>query len=148
MGPKQIAGVMSLVRRGQAARKGLEFDEDADAAITAQVEHFHELKSLALYSTGRVADDGRLTLEGRAGDMIISGGENIYPKEIEVVTEKLRATWDGITTACAEDSFEPRTGPLCGWCPYVDRCPEGAKEAEKRNRARAAEDASLLSAAG
>ncbi|MEM7096001.1 MAG: carboxyl transferase domain-containing protein [Actinomycetota bacterium] len=58
MGPKQIAGVMSLVRRGQAMRKGLEFDEDADAAITAQVEHFHELKSLALYSSGRVADDG------------------------------------------------------------------------------------------
>lgn len=58
MGPKQIAGVMSLVRRAQAARKGIEFDEDADAALSAQVEHFHELKSLALYSTGRVADDG------------------------------------------------------------------------------------------
>ncbi len=58
MGPKQIAGVMSLVRRGQAARKGIEFDEEADAAITATVEHYHELKSLALYATGRVADDG------------------------------------------------------------------------------------------
>lgn len=58
MGPKQIAGVMSLVRRGQAARKGLEFDEEADRKITEVVEHYHELKSLALYSTGRVADDG------------------------------------------------------------------------------------------
>lgn len=27
---------------------------------------------------------GRLTLEGRSSDMIISGGENIYPKEIEL----------------------------------------------------------------
>ena len=58
MGPKQIAGVMSLVRRAQAARKGIEFDEDADAETTATVEHYHELGSLALYSTGRVADDG------------------------------------------------------------------------------------------
>jgi acyl-CoA carboxylase subunit beta len=58
MGPKQIAGVMSLVRRGQAARKGLEFDEAADAETTATVEHYHELKSLALYATGRVGDDG------------------------------------------------------------------------------------------
>jgi len=58
MGPKQIAGVMSLVRRGQAERKGIEFDEDADAEITATVEHYHELKSLALYATGRVGDDG------------------------------------------------------------------------------------------
>ncbi len=58
MGPKQIAGVMSLVRRGQALRKGIEFDEEADRKTTEQVEHFHELKSLALYSSGRVTDDG------------------------------------------------------------------------------------------
>ena len=58
MGPKQIAGVMSLVRRGQALRKGIEFDEDADRQTTEQVEHYHELKSLALYSSGRVTDDG------------------------------------------------------------------------------------------
>ena len=32
---------------------------------------------------GRLDDQGRLTLEGRAGDMIISGGLNIYPAEIE-----------------------------------------------------------------
>ena len=58
MGPKQIAGVMSLVRRAQAARKGEEFDEDLDAQIVATVEHYHELKSLALYATGRIGDDG------------------------------------------------------------------------------------------
>ncbi len=32
---------------------------------------------------GRLDEWGRLTLEGRAGDMIISGGLNIYPVEIE-----------------------------------------------------------------
>ena len=32
---------------------------------------------------GRLDDQGRLTLEGRAGDMIISAGLNIYPVEIE-----------------------------------------------------------------
>ena len=58
MGPKQIAGVMSLVRRAQAARKGLEFDEETDRKITESVEHYHELGSLALHATGRVADDG------------------------------------------------------------------------------------------
>ena len=58
MGPKQIAGVMSLVRRGQAARKGIEFDEEADRRITESVERYHELGSLALFATGRVSDDG------------------------------------------------------------------------------------------
>ncbi|MDE0160257.1 MAG: AMP-binding protein [Acidimicrobiaceae bacterium] len=36
---------------------------------------------------GRLDADGRLTLEGRAGDMIISGGFNVYPSEIEQVLD-------------------------------------------------------------
>src|SRR5688572_31010210 len=51
MGPKQIAGVMSQVRRGQAARKGIEIDEDEDARIVAATESFQEGGSLALVAT-------------------------------------------------------------------------------------------------
>ncbi len=58
MGPKQIAGVMSMVRRGQAARKGMEFDEEADAQIVAAVEDIQEKGSLALAATGAISDDG------------------------------------------------------------------------------------------
>ena len=58
MGPKQIAGVMSLVRRGQAMRKGIEFDEEEDAKVVAAVEEIQERGSLALYATGAIADDG------------------------------------------------------------------------------------------
>jgi acyl-CoA carboxylase subunit beta len=58
MGPRQIAGVMSIVRRAAAARRGEDFDEEQDRQITEQVSHFHELRSLALYATGRVSDDG------------------------------------------------------------------------------------------
>jgi acetyl-CoA carboxylase carboxyltransferase component len=58
MGPKQMAGVMSLVRRGQAARRGEEIDEASEAARTEFVEQMAERQSLALYATGRVVDDG------------------------------------------------------------------------------------------
>jgi len=58
MGPKQIAGVMSEVRRGQAARKGLDFDEEADAKLVAAVERDQEKGSLALQATGAISDDG------------------------------------------------------------------------------------------
>jgi acetyl-CoA carboxylase carboxyltransferase component len=58
MGPKQLAGVMSIVRRGSARAAGREFDEEEDARITAAVEDRAEKESLALYATGRVADDG------------------------------------------------------------------------------------------
>jgi acetyl-CoA carboxylase carboxyltransferase component len=58
MGPKQLAGVMSIVRRGSAAAAGREFDEEEDARITAMVEYATEQASLALYASGRVSDDG------------------------------------------------------------------------------------------
>lgn len=60
MGGKQIAGVMSIVRRGQAARKGEPFDEDADAVIRAAVEARQERGSIALEATGAISDDGIL----------------------------------------------------------------------------------------
>jgi acyl-CoA carboxylase subunit beta len=58
MGPKQIAGVMSQVRRAQAARRGNAFDEEEDARIVAAVEATQEAGSLALEATGAVSDDG------------------------------------------------------------------------------------------
>ena len=60
MGGKQIAGVMSLVRRGQAARKGLPFDEETDAMLVAAVEAKQEQGSVALEATGAISDDGIL----------------------------------------------------------------------------------------
>jgi malonyl-CoA/methylmalonyl-CoA synthetase len=38
---------------------------------------------------GRQDPDGRLWLSGRASDMIISGGLNVYPKEIELVLDEM-----------------------------------------------------------
>jgi acetyl-CoA carboxylase carboxyltransferase component len=58
MGPRQMAGVMSIVRRERAARRGEQVSEEAEAAITRAVQDFAEAGSLALYATGRVADDG------------------------------------------------------------------------------------------
>jgi acetyl-CoA carboxylase carboxyltransferase component len=58
MGPRQLAGVMSIIARQAAEDQGRTFDEDADAArrgmIEAQIEHEEQ----AYYSTARVRDDG------------------------------------------------------------------------------------------
>ena len=58
MGPKQMAGVMSIVERNKAARTGVVFDEAADEVRANFVAEWAEKQSLALYATSRVSDDG------------------------------------------------------------------------------------------
>jgi acyl-CoA synthetase (AMP-forming)/AMP-acid ligase II len=38
---------------------------------------------MATGDVGRIGDDGRLYVEGRDDEMIVSGGENVFPKEVE-----------------------------------------------------------------
>jgi len=58
MGPKQLAGVMEIIARNSAAGRGVEVDEEALLAQTAALEAQIEHESTALYSTGRLWDDG------------------------------------------------------------------------------------------
>lgn len=58
MGAKQLAGVMSIVKRRAAESRGLPFDEEADAATRAATEAQIEEESTALFATGRLWDDG------------------------------------------------------------------------------------------
>ena len=60
MGPKQMAGVMSIVGRAAAERRGMEFDEEADIKRAAIAEHWAEERSKGLYATSRVSDDGMI----------------------------------------------------------------------------------------
>jgi acetyl-CoA carboxylase carboxyltransferase component len=58
MGPTQLAGVLSIVRRNKAQRDGTPFDEVADAEMTAATQAQIESESTALFATGRLWDDG------------------------------------------------------------------------------------------
>ncbi|MGO9456364.1 MAG: acyl-CoA carboxylase subunit beta [Acidimicrobiales bacterium] len=58
MGPKQLAGVLSIVRRNAAAAAGRPFDEAADEELRQATEAQIEAESTALFATGRLWDDG------------------------------------------------------------------------------------------
>lgn len=60
MGPRQMAGVMTIVGRASAERRGVEFDEEADAKRAAGVEFWAEERSKGLFATARVSDDGMI----------------------------------------------------------------------------------------
>ena len=58
MGPRQLAGVMSIVQRTAAERAGRDYDEAADAEMRAAIESQIESESTALFATGHLWDDG------------------------------------------------------------------------------------------
>ncbi len=79
--PPGEAGVVEV--RGPNVFKGYWRNPEKTAA---------EFRGGGWFSTGDVgflSDDGRLTLSGRAKDLVIVGGYNVYPKEIEDVLDAL-----------------------------------------------------------
>ena len=60
MGPKQMAGVMSIIGRASSERRGIAFDEAANAARAEVAEYWAEERSKGLYATSRVSDDGMI----------------------------------------------------------------------------------------
>jgi acetyl-CoA carboxylase carboxyltransferase component len=58
MGAAQLAGVLSIVGKAAAAAAGREFDHDADAKTTAEIEAQIERESHAFFVSGKVYDDG------------------------------------------------------------------------------------------
>jgi acetyl-CoA carboxylase carboxyltransferase component len=58
MGPEQLAGVLSIIRRQATERAGQPFDETEDAVFRRGVEEQIERESYAFFATGRLWDDG------------------------------------------------------------------------------------------
>lgn len=57
---------------------------------------------------GHVDADGYLFLTDRLDDMIISGGVNVYPQEIEAVLREAPGVWDCAVVGVPDDSFGER----------------------------------------
>ena len=57
---------------------------------------------------GRVDSLGRLSIEGRDDDMIVSGGENVYPREVEDVIGRIDGVEDVAVVGVPDDDFGQR----------------------------------------
>ena len=51
---------------------------------------------------------------------------------IETVVSELQQTWSDMNSSCETWEFEAKTGPLCGWCPFVGECEQGSAEVRSR----------------
>ncbi len=57
---------------------------------------------------GFADSEGRVTLEGRSGDMIISGGLNVYPREVELVLDAFEGVKESAVVGLPDDDFGER----------------------------------------
>src|SRR5262249_44426409 len=61
---------------------------------------------------GSWADDGSLVVHGRTGDMIITGGENVWPAAVELVLSSLPAIRDVAVVGRPDDEWGQRVVAL------------------------------------
>ncbi len=57
---------------------------------------------------GRFGEDGRLYVEGRDDEMIVSGGENVFPKEVEDCLSRHEAVADVAAVGVDDDEYGKR----------------------------------------
>ena len=57
---------------------------------------------------GHLDEEGRLFIEGRADDMIVSGGENVYPEEVEETLAKHKGVKEAAVIGVEDEKFGER----------------------------------------
>lgn len=95
-----------------------------------------KIQQVMLYAAALWASDGEIPDRARLlylGQRILD--VRVTERRLEEAVESLSTVWSDITSACAEDRFDPRTTVLCGWCPFVSQCPEGQAELTRRKKA-------------
>ena len=73
---------------------------------------------------GRFDEDGRLYVEGRDDEMIVSGGENVFPKEVEDCLARHEAVAEVAAIGVDDDDYGKRLARVRG------RCTAGASATE------------------
>jgi acyl-CoA synthetase (AMP-forming)/AMP-acid ligase II len=83
-------------------------DESGVGEVVARADHLFlrdEDGWLRTGDLGRLDDDGYLFLQGRRGEKIIRGGENIYPLEVERVLETHPAVREAAVVGVADQRW-------------------------------------------
>ncbi len=118
--------LQGFVDRVVRARDGaLEIHDYKTSARLPRQSQLDGDRQLALYQMGLAQRYGegrpvRLVWHYLAHDRVCTSQRT--PEQLEALRAETIALIDRIR---AEQDFEPRPGPLCRWCEFADRCPEG-----------------------
>ncbi len=91
---------------------------------------------MATGDVGRFDDAGRLFVEGRDDEMIVSGGENVFPKEVEDLLARHDAVAEAAAVGVPDDEFGQRLVAFVVRGAGADVGEDDLKDHVKRNLAR------------
>jgi fatty-acyl-CoA synthase len=122
------------VPEGQTGRifvsNGVEFEGYTDGRTKQVIDGV-----MSSGDVGHFDADGRLYVDGRDDDMIVSGGENVFPQEVEELLIAHERVTDAAVIGVPDEDFGAR---LCAFVVAADEPPDEAelKAYVKRNLAR------------
>ncbi len=96
-----------------------------------------KLSQVMLYAAAVEAESGDRPIEARLlylGQRVV--GVKVTEESIAKAVADLRDIWDGVLAGCKASQFDTSVGPLCGWCPYIERCQAGTDEVRRRVKAK------------
>ncbi|MFA5565325.1 MAG: PD-(D/E)XK nuclease family protein [Acidimicrobiia bacterium] len=130
-----IGGVpfLGVIDRVEASRDGTVITDYKSGSPPLERYQDDKLAQVLLYSAAITAADGIVPSKARLaylGSTVIE--TEVTEDRVAKVVEALRSTWNQLLVASTNHSFEARPGPLCGWCPHVAHCEEGAAEVKAR----------------
>ncbi|HEX8099650.1 MAG TPA: AMP-binding protein [Actinomycetota bacterium] len=83
-----------------AVRSGMVFEGYASGEDTEMFDGY-----LSIGDTGHIDEEGRVFVEGRADEMVVVGGENVYPAEVESVIGGMEGVNDVAVVGIPDDEF-------------------------------------------
>ncbi len=99
--PRRDPRRQTVRRRCRRARsQGAEYFQAIGAIRKRPSEEFRADGFFISGDLATIATDGRITIVGRAKDLIISGGFNVYPKEIETEINELPGVGESAVIGC------------------------------------------------
>lgn len=131
-----VGGVpfLGVIDRLDRARDGLVVTDYKSGRAPATRFREDKLDQVLLYSAAVAEVEGEAPVRARLvylGSTVVE--TDATPDRVGEAVGRLRTTWDALQVASEGDAFEPKPGPLCGWCPHVADCPEGRAEVLRRN---------------
>jgi fatty-acyl-CoA synthase len=95
------------VEQGGIGRIGVLSDSQFEGYTSGDNKDFHEDYMLT-GDVGRLDEDGRLYVVGRDDEMIVSGGENVYPLEVEETLNNHPAVLEAAVVGVDDEAYGQR----------------------------------------